>query len=74
MGDSLKRKLKTRTFCEKYKILKDIDKGSFYVSVAKNYISKQTLSQWIKGKQKIYATVESNSSTKKRQLVHQSSY
>ena len=61
MGDSLKTKLKTRTFCEKYNILKDIDRRSFYASVAKNYnISKQTLSQWIKDKQKIYATVESN--------------
>ena len=71
MADSLKRKpfAKTRTIHEKYKILKEIDKGSSCASVAMNYnIPKQTLSHWVKDKQKIYATVKSNSSTKKRRI------
>ena len=43
MADSLKRKLKTKTIHEKYRILKEIERGISYASVAKNYnIPKQT--------------------------------
>ena len=75
MVESLNRKLKIKTIHEKYKILKEIDRESACASVAKNCnISKQILSHWVKDKQKIYATVESNFSTKKRQQVRQSLY
>ena len=75
MADSLKRKLKTRTIREKQKILRRIDRGISCDSVAKNYnIPKQTLFHWVKDKQKIYSTVESNPSSKKGQQVHQSPY
>lgn len=58
MADSLQRKLKIRTIHEKYKILKEIDKRSSCASVAMNYNITE----------KIYATVKSNSSTKKRRV------
>ena len=75
MAGSLKRKLKTRIDHKKYKILKEIDRESSCASAAKNYkIPKQSLSHWLKDKQKIYATVESNSSTTKRQRGCQSPY
>ena len=46
MADSLKRKIETRTTHEKYKILKEIDRGSFCASVTKNNnIHNQTLSE-----------------------------
>ena len=75
MGDSLKRKFKTRTIHEKYKTLKVIHSGSSYASMVKNYnFPKWTLAHWVNYKKKIYATVESNSSTKKRQQMRQSPY
>ena len=44
-----KRKLKTRTITEKYKILKEVDKGESSASIAKKYgIAKQTLPGWLK--------------------------
>ena len=47
------RKLKTGTITEKYKILKKIEKGESSASISKKYgVPKQTLSGWLKGKQK----------------------
>ena len=48
-----KRKLKTRTITEKYKILKEAEKGESSASISKKYgVPKQTLSGWLKEKQK----------------------
>ena len=48
-----KRKLKTRTTTAKYKILKEVEKGESSVSISKKYgVPKQTLSGWLKEKQK----------------------
>ena len=45
-----KRKLKTRTITEKYKI---VEKGESSASISKNYgVPKQTLSGWLKEKNK----------------------
>ena len=43
------RKLKTKTVLEKYKILKEIEKGETCASIVRKYgIAKQTLSNWLK--------------------------
>ena len=51
-----KRKLKTRTITEKYKI---VEKGESSASISKNYgVPKQTLSGWLKEKTKLYSQVD----------------
>ena len=48
-----KRKLKTKTITEKYKVLKEVEKGQSSASISKKYgTPKQTLSGWLKEKQK----------------------
>ena len=70
-----KRKLASKTITEKYKILKEIDKGNSFAFVAKKYnIPKQMLSNWLKKKKQIYESVDSNSTTKKRQRFRGSPY
>ena len=62
-----KRKLKTRTITEKYKILKEVEKGESSASISRKYgIPKQTLSGWLKEKTKIYSEVEKNKTSAKR--------
>ena len=62
-----KRKLKARTITEKYKTLKEVDKGESSASISKKYdIAKQTLSGWLKEKTKIYSEVEKNQISVKR--------
>ena len=47
------RKLKTGTITEKYKILKKVEKGESSASISKKYgVPKQTLSGWLKEKNK----------------------
>ena len=49
-----KRKVKSRTITEKHKILKEVEKGESSASISKKYgVTKQTLSGWLKKKQKI---------------------
>ena len=70
-----KRKLTSKSITEKYKILKEVDKGNSCAFVAKKHnIPKQTLSNWLKKKKQIYESVDSNSSTMKRQQFRGSSY
>ena len=67
MSKVAKRKLPSRTLTEKYKVLKEIDKGESSASVSKKYgIPKQTLSGWSKEKNKIYSEVEKNKTSAKR--------
>ena len=62
-----KRKLKTRTATEKYKILKEAEKGESSASISRKYgIPKQTLSGWFKEKTKMYSEVKKNKTSKKR--------
>ena len=54
-----KRKLKTKTITEKYKVLKEVEKGQSSASISKKYgVPKQTLSGSLKEKTKIYSEVE----------------
>ena len=49
-----KRKLKTITISEKYKTLKEVEKGESSAFISKKYgVPKQTLSRWLKKKKKI---------------------
>ena len=62
-----KWKLKTRTITEKYKILKNVEKGESSLSISKKYgVPKQTLPGWLKEKTKIYSEVEKNKTSAKR--------
>ena len=48
-----KRKVKSRTITEKHKILKEVEKGESSASISKKYgVTKQTLSGWLKEKNK----------------------
>ena len=68
-----KRKLNSTPITKKYVILKEIDKGKSLTSVAlKNGMSKQTVSNWVKQKKKIYEAVDS--SPKKRHRCKPSTY
>ena len=70
-----KRKLASKSITEKYKILKEVDKGNSCAFVAKKHnIPKQTLSNWLKKKKQIYESVDSNLSTMKRQRFRGSPY
>ena len=63
-----KRKLASKSITEKYKILKEVDKGNSCAFVAKKHnIPKQTLSNWLRKKKQIYESLDSNSSTMKHQ-------
>ena len=69
-----KRKLASKSITEKYKILKEVDKGNSCAFVAKKHnIPKQTLSNWLK-KKKQNESVDSNSSSMKRQRFRDSLY
>ena len=62
-----KRKLKTRIITEKYKILKEVEKGESSASMSKKYgVPEQTLPGWLKEKTKIYSEVEKNKTSAKR--------
>ena len=70
-----KRKLASKSITEKYKILKEVGKGNSCAFVAKKRnIPKQTLSNWLKKKSHIHESVDSNSSTMKRQRFRGSPY
>ena len=68
-----KRKTKTRTITEKYKILKEVEKGESSASISKKYgVPNQTLSGWLKEKRKIYSKVEKNRTSAKRVRLRRS--
>ena len=53
---SLKRKLTNKTVVETYKALKDLEKGISNKCVDEKYfISKNTVSAWVKKKEKLFA-------------------
>ena len=60
-----KRKLKTKTITEKYKILKEIKKEN-HLYPKKYGVRKQTLSGWLKEKTEIYLEVVKNKNSAKR--------
>ena len=70
-----KRKLASKSITEKYKTLKEVDKSNSCAFLAKKHnIPKQALSNWLKKKKQIYESVDSKSSTMKRQRFKGSPY
>ena len=71
-----KRKFTTTTIAEKYKILKEVDKGESSASISKKYgIAKQTLFGWLKEKTNIRSRkVEKNKTSVKRARMRVSPY
>ena len=66
---SLKRKITTKSLEEKYKALKDIESGKAEKKVATEYnIPLNTLSTWVKSKEKISAAFEHGKSPKTKKL------
>ena len=75
------KKIQCMTINEKYKILKEMEKGRKAADICKEHpsLSKQTLSNWKKNKGKIYAIVDANASSaskngRKRKCVRSSAY
>ena len=65
----LKRKLSVKTLNEKCKALKDIEKGLSNKDASKKYgVPPNTISTWIKNKEKYFKVLEDNCSSKKRKL------
>ena len=63
-----KQKLTLKSIAEKYKIIKEVNIGNSCASVAKTHnIPKQTLLNWLKKKKQVYESIDSKSSTMKRQ-------
>ena len=65
----LKKKLSVKTLNEKCKALKDIEKGLFNKDISKKYgVPPNTISTWIKNKEKYFKALEDNCPRKKRKL------
>ena len=65
----LKRKLSVKTLNENCKALKDIKKGLSNIDASeKNGVPPNTISTWIKNKEKYFKALEDNCSNKKRKL------
>ena len=65
----LKKKLSVKTLNEKCKALKDIEKGLSNKDASKKYgVPPDTISTWIKNKEKYFKALEDNCSSKKRKL------
>ena len=64
-----KRKLDIKSSKEKYKALKDLEKGLLNKNVAVKYgISRNTVSTWLKNKEKIVSAFESGKNPKRLKL------
>ena len=65
----LKRKLSVKTLNEKCKAVKDIEKGLSSKHASKKYgFPPNTISTWIRNKEKYFKALEDNCSSKKRKL------
>ena len=64
-----KRKLKTKSIKYKYQALKEVEEGKSKLQVATKYgIPKNTLSTWIKNKDKIFEAPKKGMNTKRQSL------
>ena len=72
---SLKRRLSSTSLIDKYKALKEIEEGQSCIPASRKYgVTKNTISHWIKQKQKIFEAVEENDASKKRKRVKPATY
>ena len=74
-AQSLKRRLNSTSLIDKYKALKEIEEGQSCIATSRKYgVAKNTISHWIKQKQKIFEAVEENNVSKKRKQVKPARY
>ena len=65
-----KRKLNTKSIKERYAALKEVEEGSSKSQVAIKYgIPKNTLSTWIKSKEKIFEAMKTQGNKAKRRRL-----
>ena len=65
----LKRKLSVKTLNKKFNALKDIEKGISNKNASKKYgVPPNSISTWIKNKEKYFEVLEDNCSSKKQKL------
>ena len=70
-----KRRLSCTSLIDKYKALKEIEEGQSCITTSRKYgVAKNTISYWIKQKQKIFEAVEENNVSKKRKRVKPATY
>ena len=64
-----KRKLNTKFIKDKYSALKEVEDGKRKLQVAAKYgIPKNTLSTWLKNKDKIFEAMKKGSNSKRQRL------
>ena len=72
---SLRRRLSSTSLIDKYKALKEIEEGQSCIATSRKYgVAKNTISHWIKQKQKIFEAVEESNVSKKRKRVKPATY
>ena len=70
-----KRKLSTKSIKEKYAALKEVEEGSSKSQIATKYgIPKNTLSTWIKSKEKIFEAMKTQGNKSKLQRLKEGTY
>ena len=70
-----KRKLNTKSIKERYAALKEVEEGSSKSQVAMKYgIPKNTLSTWIKNKEKIFESMKTQGNKSKRRRLKQGTF
>ena len=70
---AVKRKLAVETLAEKCQALRDLENGISNKNVAEKYgVPKNTVSTWLKNKEKLFTTLEKSSN--KRKKVRESNY
>ena len=64
-----KRKYTHKTLCEKFQALKDLEKGESNKDVAAKYnVPKNTLSTWVKNKEKLFDALKKETNVKRQIL------
>ena len=66
---AVKRKYTHKTLREKFQALKDLEKGESNKDVAAKYnVPKNTLSTWVKNKEKLFDALKKGTNVKRRKL------
>ena len=66
---AVKRKLAVKTLAEKCQALRDLENGISSKNVAEKYgVPKNTVSTWLKNKEKFFTALEKSSNKRKKKL------
>ena len=64
---AVKRKLAVKTLAEKYQALRDLENGISNKNTAEKYrVPKNTVSAWLKNKEKLFTALEKSSNKRKK--------